>query len=189
MKKGEKMSEEMKEKIRKPQIGRTFTDEHREKIKKAHLGKRGAQHSQETKDKIRKSHIGLKHGDAAKKKISEFNISHPQKHFKDTSIELKIEEELKRRGLVLDRDYFKQVPLCKVKIVDFYLPGYRIVIEADGCYWHNCPIHGNGNIKGCNEKDPRQTAILTFNGFNVYRFWEHEINSNVVECINKLNIQ
>lgn len=28
--------------------------------------------------------------------------------------------------------------------------------------------------------------VLIFNGFNVYRFWEHEINESVENCFSKL---
>ena len=101
-------------------------------------------------------------------------INHPNKITKDTGIELKIEAELKKRNI----NYQKQIPLCKVAIVDFYLPEHRIVIQADGDYWHN--------LKGSKEKSIQQDAILTFNEFNVYRFWEHEINESVENCINKI---
>ena len=93
---------------------------------------------------------------------------------KDTNIELKVEKELQKRGI----NYQKQVPLCNIAIVDFYLPEYRIVIQCDGDYWHN--------LQGRKEKDERQNKILIFNGFNVYRFWEYEIKQSVENCINKL---
>jgi len=109
-----------------------------------------------------------------KEKMREWAILHPNKIFKDTSIELKMEAELKKRGVY----YQKQVPLCKVARVDFYLPEYRIVIQCDGDYWHNLPDH--------KERDVMQDRILTFNGFNVYRFWEHEINESVENCVNKV---
>lgn len=96
------------------------------------------------------------------------------KFFKDTSIERKIEEELKKRNL----NYQKQVRLCNVARVDFYLPEYRIVIQCDGNYWHNLP--------GRREKDERQDNILKFNGFNIYRFWGSEINKSVKDCIDKI---
>jgi len=118
--------------------------------------------------------IGHKHSEGAKKKMREAKINNPNRIFKDTSIELKIEAELQRRNI----NYQKQVPLCKIAIVDFYLPEYRIVIQADGDYWHNLP--------GRKEKDERQDKVLIFNGFNVYRFWEHEINESVKNCINNL---
>ncbi len=109
-----------------------------------------------------------------KQKIREWQVNHPNLIFKDTSIELKVEAELIKRNI----NYQKQVPLCKIAIVDFYLPEYRIVIQCDGDYWHN-----RSETK---EKDERQNKVLAFNGFNVYRFWEHEINKSVEECINRV---
>lgn len=172
------------------------TAEHRLKLSKAHLGKKRMPHSDETKRKIslsqkrrmRKpfseetrlkmsnSQKGKKKSMKTKQKIRESVIANPNRKFKDTSIELKIEAELQRR----DINYQKQVPLCKIAIVDFYLPEYRIVIQCDGDYWHNRP--------GSKEKDERQDRILTFNAFNVYRFWEHDINISSKKCIDKIKV-
>jgi len=118
--------------------------------------------------------LGKKMSVETRKKIREWNINHPNRKFKDTSIELKIEAELKRQNI----NYQKQVPLCKIAIVDFYLPEYRIVIQCDGDYWHKYP---QGR-----EKDRQQDRVLTFNGFNVYRFWEHEINQSPKKCIKQI---
>lgn len=177
--------------------GRSWTKEEKEKLSKAHIGQiawnKGKKYSDETKKKI-SDYVkanpvnywkGKKRNAEAKKKMSISKIENPVLVFKDTSIEIKIENELIKRGIY----YQKQVPLCKVARVDFYLPEYRIVIQADGCYWHNCPIHGRGEIKNCSEKDKCQDSVLTFNGFNVYRFWEHEINESVESCIDKLNLK
>jgi len=117
---------------------------------------------------------GRKHSEKTKENLRKKRINNPTFKFKDTDIELKIEAELQRQNI----NYQKQVPLCRVAIVDFYLPEYRIVIQCDGDYWHNRP--------GIKEKDERQDKILTFNGFNVYRFWEHEINNSVDRCINRV---
>ena len=119
---------------------------------------------------------GDKHREESKQKNREWHIKHPNRKYKDTKIELLIEEELKRRSI----NYQKQTPLCKIALVDFYLPEYRIVIQCDGDYWHSFAKQ--------KEKDEKQEKILTFNGFNVYRFWEHEINESPEECINKLLI-
>ncbi len=114
--------------------------------------------------------------------MREWQIKNPNRKFEETGIESKIETELKRRGIIFE----KQVPLCKITKVDFYLPEYRIVIQADGCYWHNCPIHSTKILFGKTERDILQDTVLTFNGFNVYRFWEHEINKSVKKCIDRL---
>jgi DNA mismatch endonuclease (patch repair protein) len=123
---------------------------------------------------------GKKYTEEEKKKINMDGLL--VRKYKATGIEVKIEQELIKRGI----NYQTQVYLCKVTIADFYLPEYRIIIQADGCYWHNCPIHGGDYKKERNGKDAQQDKVLTFNGFNVYRFWEHDINKSVEDCINQL---
>jgi DNA mismatch endonuclease, patch repair protein len=92
----------------------------------------------------------------------------------DTSIEIKVEEELKRNNIY----YQKQIPLCKITVVDFYLPEYKVAIYADGDYWHNLPV-----VKS---RDAKQNKILEEKGYQVLRFWEHEINRSVRKCINRI---
>lgn len=196
-----KMSEGHKNKIRLGNKGKPKSEIHKKHIKDAWLD---GKYTEETRKKQRESKIGEKNPMFGKKltqkqiddlkvyskspesrqKKREWSIANPNRKFKETSIEIKVETELKRRGIV----YEKQVPLCKIAIVDFYLPGYRMVIQCDGCYWHNCPTCKRSDIKGATEKDKRQDLVLTFNGFNVYRFWEHEINKSVEECINRINL-
>jgi len=93
---------------------------------------------------------------------------------RDTSIELKMERELKRINIC----YQKQVPLCDITVVDFYLPEYKIVIYADGDYWHNIPE--------VRDRDKRQNRILEDKGYRVLRFWGREINKSIEECGNRI---
>lgn len=168
--------------------GRKLPENVKNKIRLSSLGKntwmKGKKDSKKTVEKKRLIWLGRKHSIKSKKKMSEYRIEHPNKVFKDTKIELKIEEELKKRGI----NYQKQVPLCKIAIVDFYLPGQKIVIQADGCYYHGCPIHFPDWIKN-KERDINQDIKLKSNDYNVYRFWEHEINQSVEDCIKRINIK
>lgn len=159
---GMKPSEESNIKRRKAMKGRKFSDSHRKKISDA---LKGRIFSQETR-----------------RKNSERMIANPNKIFKDTKIELKVEAELQKQNI----NYQKQVPLCKIAIVDFYLPDHNSVIQCDGCYWHNCPIHNLKPLAGRTEKDRNKDLILYSNGFKVFRFWEHEINKSTEECINRI---
>ncbi len=52
------------------------------------------------------------------------------------------------------------------------------MIQCDGDYWHNLLDHKT--------RDEQQDKVLTFNGFNVYRFWEHEINESVEKCMKQI---
>ena len=120
----------------------------------------------------------------SKNKLRQWHINNPNIKFKDTSIELKVEAELQKKQI----KYKKQKSLNNVGIVDFYLPKYKIVIECDGCYWHNCPTHGKGEVKNCSKKDRRKDSVLITNGYKIYRFWEHEINKSPERCINTLGL-
>ena len=153
----------------KKRKGEIRSEEFRRKISETHKGK-----MPKNIKMIAGWNKGKKLSEETKQKLREWNINNPNKVFKNTSIELKIEAELKNKNI----NYQKQVPLCKVTRVDFYLPEYRIVIQCDGDYWHNLP-----KVK---ERDEKQNKVLIFNGFNVYRFWEHEINESPKKCVDKL---
>ena len=168
--KGYKQSENHKKNIGLGNKGNHSINE----FKKGHKGYKamlGKSPSKSTKEKISEGLKALWENPEYRKQMIEVHVNSPNRIFKDTKIELKIEAELKRINI----NYQKQVPLCKIAIVDFYLPGHRIVIQCDGDHWHNRP--------GCKEKDERQDKVLTFNGFNVYRFWEHEINKSAKKCL------
>ena len=187
--KGYKLSEEHKKKLseamegRNPNVGletrfkkghKSFmTDEVKGKIS---MAMKGIQHTEDARKKMSIAAKGRKFSEETRKKLRERIINNPNKIFKNTSIELKVEEELRNRNI----DYQKQVPLCKVAVVDFYLPEYRIVIQCDGDYWHNLPDH--------KVRDEIQDRVLNFNGFNIFRFWEHEIDTDVKKCIDKINL-
>lgn len=198
-------TKEHKEHIKNALKGKTKSEAHRKHLRDAHkegkYTKANEKHSSFMKGENNPM-FGKEKSENQKQWLVEYNknrivskeerevrrqnaLNNPNRKFKDTSIELKIEEELKIRSI----HYEKQVPLCKIAIVDFYLPKQRIVIQCDGCYWHGCPIHQRSTIKNIEERrerDKNKDSILTFNGFNVYRFWEHEINQSVEDCINKL---
>ena len=166
--------------------GKSHNTETRSKISIAKKGKKnphiGVKWTEETKKKFSITKTGTKLKPETIEKIRKAQFGRKFKYQQQTGIETKIENELTKRGI----NYQKQVPLCKVARVDFYLPETRTVIQADGCYWHNCPTHGKGFIKNNEGKDLKQDSVLTFNGFNVYRFWEHDINKSVEDCINQL---
>lgn len=120
---------------------------------------------------------GKHHTEETRKKLSMLTVRQLASGLmkvKDTSIEIKIEEELKRNHIY----YQKNIPLCSVTVPDFYLPDYKIAIYTDGDYWHNLPIVKN--------RDEKQNKILKQKGYQVLRFWEHEINKSVGECVNKI---
>lgn len=90
---------------------------------------------------------------------------------KRTSIEVKMAEELFRRGI----EYIEQYNLGDKFALDFFLPEYQIVVECDGDYWHRLPK----NVA----RDKSKNAYVKACGYSIYRFWESEINTDVEACV------
>jgi len=183
---GRKFSLETRAKMSAAQKGRVFSEDHLGKIRTARIGKK---HSIETRRKMSEARrgenhpmFGKHHSPEARRKISEWNVANPNTKFKDTKIELKVEKELFEQGI----SYLKQYPLQKVTVADFYLPELNAAVQCDGCYWHNCPTHNPKDHIEVGERDSRQDFELKSLGIEVYRFWEHEINENVSDCIKKI---
>lgn len=133
----------------------------------------GRLHTVETKLQMSLKHTGTVFSKEHKDKLREAHILNPNRKYKDTSIEIKIEQLLNNIGL----HYIKQHGISKIGIVDFYIPTKNLVIECDGCYYHRCPIHHPVDMHGSREKDALRTSKLEQAGYKVLRFWEHEINN------------
>ena len=86
-----------------------------------------------------------------------------------SSIEVKLENAIIAAGLPFQAQWEH-----KLGVADF-LVGTQVVVFADGDYWHSS--------QKAQEKDARHNQSLTEQGYQVLRFWEHKINSNVQECI------
>lgn len=72
---------------------------------------------------------------------------------------------------------------------DFYLPGLRLAVFADGCFWHGCPAHGRKpednadywgpKLERNRKRDRIVIRILRKSGFKAVRVWEHELKEGV----------
>jgi DNA mismatch endonuclease (patch repair protein) len=71
------------------------------------------------------------------------------------------------------------------------MPGRRLAVFVDGCFWHGCPEHGRKTeFTGPNsalweekmqrnaERDRRSTALAQESGWNVVRVWECEVRGD-----------
>lgn len=68
---------------------------------------------------------------------------------------------------------------------DLLIPSLRIVIFADGCFFHSCPDHGHlpkSNARYWKPKlarnqmrDARSRRRLRRMGYSVWRVWEHDL--------------
>jgi len=100
------------------------------------------------------------------KKLSLSGLKKQMNMNEPTSIEKKVYEELKNRGLLFE----KQKIINGKFIVDAYIPSLNLVIEADGDYWHSLD-----NIR---KRDKSKNAYFKKCGFNLLRLTETEINND-----------
>ena len=164
--------------------GQIHTDQTKEKISKARKGKnlgnkQGFQKGQVAYKINFTAAIRRKMSEARKGKYSKSYYANmgtastiKNNHRKTpTSIEVKLYEELKNRGLL-----FETQKLINGKfVVDAYIPSLNLVIEADGDYWHSLPEN--------KARDRSKNGYLKVSGYNLLRVSETEINNG--EFINK----
>lgn len=75
---------------------------------------------------------------------------------------------------------------------DMVFIGPKVAVFVDGCFWHRCPLHSvlpKNNRKFWKQKleqnvqrDLRNTSQLEEAGWEVLRFWEHEIEESAQSC-------
>ena len=94
-------------------------------------------------------------------------------NYRQPLIEILIENELQR----LDIPYQKQVLLCAIAVVDFYLPDDKTIIQCDDRF-HLKP--------DAIERDDNQDTILTSQGYRVFRLEEKEINKSPFYSLRKV---
>jgi len=146
----------------------------RKKISIANKGHKGAhyKHTKEAKKKIRKYNLGKKLSEITKEKIRKKRL-HQVFPVKDTSIEIKMQDALKNENI----NFETHKPIFGQPDV-FIKP--NICIFCDGDYWHNLP-----NYK---KRDKIVNKYLLNKRYIVLRFWEHEINNNINNCISKIKL-
>ncbi|WP_293647921.1 very short patch repair endonuclease [Thiolapillus sp.] len=79
---------------------------------------------------------------------------------------------------------------------DIVFPSEHVAIFVDGCFWHGCPEHfqqpetnaefWREKIEKNKERDRKTNVTLESDGWQVLRFWEHEVTNNLDNCINKI---
>jgi DNA mismatch endonuclease (patch repair protein) len=106
---------------------------------------------------------------------------------KDTAPELALRRALHAAGARF-RLQRRLAPGCTPDIV---LPGRRLAVFVDGCFWHGCPAHGrkkpwtgpNASLREDKmarnrERDVRSTNVVTDLGWRVVRVWECEVRAD-----------
>lgn len=102
----------------------------------------------------------------------------------DTGPEVALRSHLHQSGLRFRKDFLIRLGDCRVK-PDIVFRREQLAVFVDGCFWHNCPMHGR-NPGGKNAdywrvkleknrlRDEPQTRALIEGGWTVIRVWEHE---------------
>ena len=127
-------------------------------------------HTPEAKEKNRQAQLGKKHKSTTieKMKLARMHRVFPKN---DTSIEVKMQNILKENNIEFEKH--KAI----VGQPDIFIKP-NICIFCDGDYWHNRP--------GAQERDEYVNKTLKENGYQILRFWEHEINNNIFSCFCQL---
>lgn len=81
---------------------------------------------------------------------------------------------------------------------DFVFESARLVVFLDGCYWHGCAkcyraptsntSYWSGKYRRNKERDRRVSRLLRKEGWQVLRFWEHEIETNPGKVIGRIRL-
>jgi DNA mismatch endonuclease (patch repair protein) len=106
---------------------------------------------------------------------------------KDTAPEVALRKALHAQGA----RFRLHRQLAKGCTPDIVMPGRRLAIFVDGCFWHGCPKHGRkSTFTGPNaalweqkmhrnaERDQRSTALAQEQGWTVVRVWECEVRED-----------
>lgn len=70
--------------------------------------------------------------------------------------------------------------------IDEALPSLKVAVEMDGCYWHGCTLCGHPGLKENHALDKRKTSFLKNEGWVVLRIPEHEVYSDLSQCVEKI---
>lgn len=79
---------------------------------------------------------------------------------------------------------------------DLFFSGSKLAVFIDGCFWHNCPVHcqvpqtnqsfWQKKLLINKERDEKVSKALEREGWNVIRFWEHEVKDDLPSCIKRV---
>jgi len=111
----------------------------------------------------------------------------------DTKIERAIKEGLIKRGYKEGEDFICQFNFMNKFLCDFCFPNYKVIVEAQGDYWHcNPSIYpqpiNEHQIHGI-ERDNKKRAFIpkVENGsWILLEIWEKDIKKNIVKCIDMI---
>lgn len=88
------------------------------------------------------------------------------------------------------------IPGQRRRTIDIAFTRVRVAVFIDGCFWHDCPIHGtapqaNGGwwrakLAANQVRDVAVNEQLAGLGWQVLRFWEHEDPAAVAAAVQEV---
>jgi len=215
------MSEEQKRKVSLAKKGSKYpprSEEHRRKISGWMKGRpstrKGITMSEETKKRISLSNTGKKRSEESKENISKAKKGQKYpgvteqrrrailKRFEsgsfpkqtNTKIEIAIKEELIKRGFIEGIDFIHQYRFLDKFYCDFCFLKQKLIIEADGDYYHcNPQIYTNGPKNSAQvryiKRDKAKKAYIMKadnSSWTLINLWENDIKRDVVGCVDKI---
>lgn len=111
-----------------------------------------------------------------------------------TGIEMKVRDELERRGYKEGKDFIHQLKFHDKFLCDFVFLEQKLIVECDGDFWHANPAKYAGKkLKPAQKKgiarDKSKNAYIrkVDNGtWKLLRFWGSDIRKDVKACVDKI---
>lgn len=79
---------------------------------------------------------------------------------------------------------------------DYSIPSLKLMLFADGCYWHGCPEHGRipednrsywgPKLERNKTRDRRVKRELREQGYVVVRVWDHDLRGDMAKASGKI---
>lgn len=107
-------------------------------------------------------------------KLSRAMASRVQEQKAETALELRIAERLDGRRFLIQT----KIDGDESHVWDFVLPEERLLIEADGCYWHGCDSCGHPGMPTNQKSDVRKRTVAKELGWRLVRVRECEAESH-----------
>jgi DNA mismatch endonuclease (patch repair protein) len=115
---------------------------------------------------------------------------------RDTGPELAVRRLLHAAGLRYRVDV---APLGGRRRADIVFTRQKIAVFIDGCFWHNCPLHGTTpkrnddywlpKLARNKERDSETNLLLQGSGWTVLRYWEHqdalEVSNQIIGAVRR----
>lgn len=110
----------------------------------------------------------------------------------NTRIEVLVCSALHKRGY-----RFRKNIQALIGKPDIVFRKYRLVVFLDSCFWHKCPYHSNipktnaaywiPKLERNKKRAKEVNKKLRQQGWTVIRFWEHQVNNNFDDVIEKIS--